>query len=257
MSGVYVVTGVDTVSGLFVTEACAGFQKASERALIISKLILGNRYDKKIIEKPAQEDTENGPQWFFVSEYDTFVVVSFLNVQGSQPAVTSPNASIQDGYGFSFNFPAIQSTIMGFGDLNQPKASAPLPVPVAPPAPIPATAEEIIKSMGLNVPAGFSISNKPMTNDDLLKYPYQLKSSSELTEAQKWALVSARLRKMSGTYWVKMDAMLELDAKTALSHLEPKTTFATKIRDSVLNDIDLLRDQRGVELYGEVDEDEC
>jgi len=230
MSGVYVVSALNLKIQSFENYAFAGFAEASKKAIELSEMISEN-LDISINRTPRPEGTIDGFQWFFVDDDSAFVLVTFHNVQGS----LDKDSDLKDMSLFKDLLPPINALT------NKPVGLFP--------GMLPSKAEEVVEIMGRNIPAGFSISNKPLTNEHLLKYPYQFKSKSELTDNQKLALATARLKKASH-YKVKVNGQL-IESKDALSLLQSKDFSSLNIINAVLDDIELLREKRAQEMFGD------
>lgn len=77
------------------------------------------------------------------------------------------------------------------------------------------------------LPAGWDYNNKPITMEYLLKFPYDVKPYSTLTEAQKWALSKARIAKRPHYTFVpnnvgkvyQLSALKEINNKSYLGEL--------------------------------------
>lgn len=230
MSGVYIVSFMDSKWNEYSNWAFAGFQSAKEKVLKLSETILLRNPTVEMNKDPDQEGFDN-PRWFFIDEDNMFLIITFLKVEGFISNNSyAPNKPDWNDYSKDLPEPINKSMV------SIPNNSV-------------STAEEVIEIMGRHVPAGFSISNKPLTNEHLLKYPYQFKSKSELTEKQKFALAVARLKKASH-YKIRIYGQI-MENTEALSYLEAKDrddSISSDIMDSVLDDIELLREKRANEM---------
>ena len=89
------------------------------------------------------------------------------------------------------------------------------------------------------LPAGWFANGLPALMDDLLETPFAVKDPLwDLTEAQKWALIEARVRKSPGFH----SPIGTLDQAGALAALQGKTPHGLMLRDEEIEAIHSLRE---------------
>src|SRR5579885_420429 len=184
MSNVYIVVSVKDGAELEVCEVYAGVQHALGRAFALAHLA-SITHPEWLVSSPKEEAT--GPdgsfRWVFLDTSRNYVAVHYKRIQDSTPTKDPldpvRNFSTLDGYRI---FKSAPTTTLFDGYQS---SWTPTPLPKDDPT-------------DRSLPAGWDYSNKPVTMDTLLDYPYDVKSTKELTDSQKWALVTSRIKKRLG-----------------------------------------------------------
>lgn len=249
MSGVYVVSFMELQWNEYSTWAFTGFKAAKEKALQLSEEIF-LRNPNIIMNKDPKQTSSKNPKWFFIDEDDIFLMISFLNVQENSSNISSIKDNNYDTLDLfppqtfrKFDKDFFSDLLPPIDVLNsKPVSDLQTRTFLAP------RVEDTIRNMGEDIPAGFSISNKPLTNLHMIKYPYQFKSAvSELTETQKWALITARVNKLSD-YEIDMPGFGLMYKHNALAALKSKNEFGKIIVEVECEVLDVLRAHRAAEM---------
>lgn len=257
MSGVYVVSFMELQWNEYSNWAFTGFKAAKEKALQLSEEIL-LRKPNIVMDRDPKQTSHNDPRWFFLDEDDIFLMISFLKIQENSSNISSIKDNNYDTLDL---FPPqtfrkfdkdFFSDLLPPIDVLKSKPVSDLHTRKYPhqfdSAFLAPRVEDTIRNMGEDIPAGFSISNKPLTNLHMIKYPYQFKSAvSELTETQKWALITARVNKLSD-YEIDMPGFGLMYKHNALAALKSKNEFGKIIVEVECEVLDVLRAHRAAEM---------
>lgn len=98
-------------------------------------------------------------------------------------------------------------------------------------------------SQDLKLPAGWFHNNKPALMSDLLDDPFNVRDPSFLNEDQKWALITARIRK-SQKFVVMYPLGCVLDQDQVMEELKNRTSLGLKLRDAEIQALHDLREDR-------------
>ena len=205
MGAAYVVIVVNK-SKLEVCEAYAGSTAALGRASALA-------HYKSIIEQvclisnPLESKDKNGdPCWVFIDSHDIYIAVHFQQIKVSNSICDNVCGSL---------FGQIVATITP------------------------------VKSVALNdpyedsLPGGWFFDGKPATMKDLKSNPDLIKSIYDLTDAQKWALATARISK-SPNFFLDLEYST-FNQSAALGFLKDKCSVGRDIRDEELSVIEGVR----------------
>ena len=212
MGNVYVVVSIKNGAELEACEVYAGVQHALGRAFALAHFA-SMLHPEWLVSSPREEATgpDGSLRWVFLDTSRNYVAVHYKKIQDSMPA-KNPLEPLKnlgdytlDGYRL-FNRTAQPVTI------NDGYQSSFTPTPTPKDDPTDPT-----------LPAGWFYNGKPATMADLMDYPYDVRPTNELTEAQKWALVTSRVKKRLGFSmlvpgvgtFVHRSALHDLDTKSA------------------------------------------
>lgn len=82
--------------------------------------------------------------------------------------------------------------------------------------------------MDPTLPAGWTYNGKPITMADLLEDPYNIKPTYDLSESQRYALVTSRIKKRP-QFFLSIPSIFRGDQKAVLHELETKTNIGHEI----------------------------
>ena len=211
MGSVYTVISIKNGAELETLEVYAEVQHALGRAFALAHFA-SIQHPEWMVHAPIEEATgpDGSLRWVFLDTSKNYVAIHYKPIMDAIPSRKDPldvvkNFSTSDGYRIFKNTPAV-TLVDGYHSMFHSK-------PLSKDDPT-----------DRSLPAGWGYDNKPVTMDTLLDYPYDVKSTKELTEAQKWALVTSRVRKRLGFsifvpgtgIFVHRSTLKELEGKTAL-----------------------------------------
>jgi hypothetical protein len=214
MGSVYVVISVKDGAELEVCEAYAGVQHALGRAFALAHFA-SVTHPEWLVTSPHEEATgpDGSSRWVFLDTSRNYVAVHYKKIQESTPTKDPldpvRNFNTLDGYRLFKSAPAV-TIVDGYQSSFQPK-----PAPKDDPT-------------DRSLPAGWTYGNAPATMAELLDYPYDVKPTASLTEAQKWALVTSRVKKRLG-FSILVPGTGTFVHRSALIELEGKTTWGAEI----------------------------
>ena len=215
MSAVYIVLCIHD-GNIEICETYPGFQKASERAIEIAQPLVDE--DSELFELD-RIPKEINCCWTFFQSYEYNVSVLFRKIYTDKKDLNYQNST--GIYFSSWQYSAVLDNTS--------------PVPIIKPMDYP---------MQDDLPGGFSLDDKPIIMSELINDPHNVKKSIDLTDNQKWAIVTARIRKRPyfrvnvGVYGVGYAYQDD-----ALKHLKDKTMAGLIIRDYELKFLDEIIDQ--------------
>jgi hypothetical protein len=231
MSSVYVVVSIKNGAELEVCETYAGVQHALGRAFALAHFA-SIQHPEWMVHSPNEEATgpDGSLRWVFLDTSHNYVAVHYKKILDAIPSKRDPLESIRalstsDGYRL-FNPVAQPIRIID----GYQSAFAPSPTPKDDPT-------------DRSLPAGWTYGNKPATMAELLDYPYDVKSTKELTESQKWALVTSRVKKRLG-FSLLVPGTGTFVHRSALKELEGKTALGTEIVRLECEWLDRVREEQ-------------
>lgn len=247
MSSVYVVLAVNDKAEVEACETYAGVQTALGRAWHLAVAKSGSN-PIWANPSPQEEKLEDGSiRWVLLETSRHFVAVFYKPIETALTSkkdlvnvVRTMSWQTKDGYkppqfmngsiSFTDGYPTI-------GDLIRSKlGGTPAPTPIQRVLPLDDPYEK-------SLPAGWNGDGKPITIEESLADPLNTLHSNELSEAQKWALVTARVNKRPGLKLGGFAKELKTQA-TALQDLKDKNADGLAIREHDLYLLDkLLNDQ--------------
>lgn len=236
MGSVYVVVSIKNGAELEACEVYAGVQHALGRAFALAHFA-SIQHPEWMIHAPNEEATgpDGSMRWVFLDTSKNYVAVHYKKIQDAIPSRKDPLEPLKnlntldytlDGYRiFNRAAPQPPSILDGYQYIFQPK-----PRPADDP-------------LDRNLPAGWTYGNKPATMDELLDYPHDIRPTSELSESQKWALVTARIQKRMG-FSMLVPGIGTFVRMTALHEIGLKTTIAQQIVNIECEWLDRLREEQ-------------
>jgi hypothetical protein len=208
-------------------EAYAGAQVALGRAFQLASNKSGHGRTDLFISSPNEENMSDGSvRWVFMNTNKQSVAVYYCNIE-------SALMSSKDAGSF---LPAVSMSAPADPPIHQPSrlgyADSPKII-------------EPYNFLDPSLPAGWKLDGTSALMSDLLSTPQNIVDPLTLTEAQKWALVTVRVRKSPG-YKGRFQGNLYLQ-DAVLIVLEAKSMAGENIRDDELQSLASLREDL---LYG-------
>lgn len=259
MSSVYTVVSIKSGTELDVVEVYAGNMSAFKRAREIA-LTTSSPYPEWVIRNPVQETESDGSlRWVFLDTYKFYVAVHFKTILGVSPSENPEVEVVKKSYGSDIFIKASDVPLV-----QQPKADSDpeenwvdkfidnfydnLNKAVPPPP--------VVKDTPLlhSLPAGWLLNGKPATMADLVNNPTAVKHTYELTESQRFALVTARVSKRPG-FSMLLHGLGTFTQAPTLQDLKAKTTLGYEIVRQECEWLDRVLDSH-VLLQGIVEDEE-
>ena len=253
MSGVYVVLAINDKAEVEACETYAGVQTALGRAWHLAVAKSGSN-PIWANPSPQEEKLEDGSvRWVMLETSKHFVAVFYKTIETALTSkkdvvdvVRTMSWQTKDGYNvmkppvdtsappMSFSDGYSKQTI---GDLiRKMLGGTSTPTPVQRVLPLDDPYEK-------SLPAGWNGDGKPITIEQMLADPDNAQHSNELSEAQQWALVIARVNKRPGLKLGGFAGELKTQA-TALKDLKERNADGLAIKSHDLYLLDkLLNDQ--------------
>jgi hypothetical protein len=216
---VYVVVAREH-DDICVCEAYAGACQALGRAFQIASDFAGPGRTDLWTAAPEEEKSPNcSVRWEFMDTNKHSVVVFY------RPQIETSIPSAKD----SISMVAPQAP--------PPPIHQPLP-PFQPSFGPPSSYDFLEPSL----PVGWWLDGKPALMEHLLNAPDQIRDPDTLTDAQKWALVTARVIKSPNWKGVPKGSPIPWYHPAALQQLKNKTGIGTLLRDGEIESIRALRE---------------
>jgi hypothetical protein len=232
MSYVYIVVATRGTA-IENCEAYAGIQSALGRAFQLSSDNLvpdaTNQTDIPFTS-PAEEQMADGSvRWVFMDTDQRTVMINYRKIEEILPSVKDP-ASAAPAHPF---VPYIQ---MEHEIWVNPSVTAPIHTQTP-------TAAADYDLNDPTLPVGWKIDNLPALMSDMTNNALNIKDPLDLTEEQKWALVTVRLRKSPNWKGVAKGSASPIawHQKAALKQIEERTGIGELLRDK---EIESLHEQR-------------
>jgi hypothetical protein len=220
-----------------VCEAYAGATHALGRAFQIASDFAGPSRTDLWTAAPGEEVSPDcSVRWVFMDTNKHSVVVFY------RPTIETSIPSAKD---------AIATTPpMTIGDVIKQKlslaASAPIhhiPLPFQPlvltlPTPAPKPPYDFLDR---SLPAGWKYDGKPALMSDLLDNPDLVQDPLNLSDAQKWALVTARVAKSPGWRGIPKGSPIAWFHRDSLRQLKDKSGIGALLRDGEIESLSALR----------------
>lgn len=92
------------------------------------------------------------------------------------------------------------------------------------------------------LPAGWTLDGKPALMSDLVDNPLDIQDPNNLTDAQKWALVTARVSKSPGWKGIPKGSPIAWFHRDALRQLKDKSGIGALLRDGEIEALHALRE---------------
>ena len=210
MSGAYIVLVIDDNVEIRECETYPGFESASKKAIEFA-------YENHCVFVDDNPQEIDGC-WNFVNGNDLRVCVLFRQMNDVPKPIPNNNSGV---YMSSWQYGGAITTQVN------PVIIKPMDYP-----------------MEDTLPAGFSLTDKPLTIADLIADPYQVKHTRDLTDNQKWALITARIRKRPNFLMnVGIFGVGYVSQSEALDYLKAKDQAGLIIRDHELKMLDEILEQ--------------
>ncbi len=212
MSGAYIVIGANQLGEIKFCEAFAGRQSADVRARELIGQTNTHQYPTIKVEQ------DNSIEWTYY--------------KGALGSVTVHWKSIQiDSVAAAPNF---------WQNLQTSHPSVPVPVPVPSPTPAAGVIAPTLFDGAETIPGGFNSDNKPVFLDYVMDFPDDVKPTSDLSESQRWALVTAYTKKHP-RFTVYIPGAGTFIQSSALPELKGKTDLGRQIVSTICNQLDDFR----------------
>jgi hypothetical protein len=212
MEGVYVVLGiVSSILDVKVCEVYTDKDAAFKSAIALAEEVCPPHRTDWLDRNPQEEKSERLSRWVFLDTSAKAVMVTF------QKIIESP---------------------AGVNDLRSvPDDPISLPDPVIQVIP---TSKDDAEDRSL--PGGWYFNNKPAIFGELLDDPFSIRTSFDMTEDQRWALVIARIRKRPN-FSMFVPGKGTFTVNSALIELKNKSSIGLMIRDLELDWLDSVREE--------------
>lgn len=233
-------------------EAYAGANAAMGRAVQLAFDKAGKGHNDLVDTSPKEELlTDCSTRWVFMSTNKQSVQVIFRKIEVALPAQNSsasamPPVPIVSATPLPFGMVAIAvpADPMTIGELIKQKLSqiqSP-PIHVAGLNPPPPAARPPYDFQDRSLPVGWKSDGRPAVMGDLLDNPLDVQDPSNLTDAQKWALVTARVSKSPGWKGIPKGSPIAWFSRDALTQLKSKSAIGELLRDGEIESLHHLRD---------------
>lgn len=202
-----------------VCEAYAGAAHALGRAFQIASDFAGpGRTDLWTVAPEEEKSPDCSVRWEFMDTNKHSVVVFYRpQIEASIPSAKDAIASTP---------PIVhQPSIIGFAGMSAPTTSRPA-----------------YDFLDRALPAGWTLAGKPALMGDMIDNPLDVQDPSSLTEAQKWALVTARVSKSPGWKGIPKGSPIAWFYRDTLRQLKDKSGIGELLRDGEIEALHALRE---------------
>lgn len=238
---VYIVVSTKE-SEIEYCEAYAGANAAMGRAAQLAFDKAGKGHADLVDTSPKEELlTDCSTRWVFMNTNKQTVEVVFRKIETALPAHNtsavppSPMPAIPQPFGMvAIAMPGDSPWVdRGFGALPPPPSPIHDPTPPARPA---------YDFQDRSLPVGWKLDGRPALMSDLLDDPADVQDPLNLTDAQKWAVVMARVSKSPGWKGVPKGSPIAWFSRDALTQLKSKSSIGELLRDGEIESLHHLRD---------------
>lgn len=249
---VYIVVSTKE-SEIEYCEAYAGANAAMGRAAQLAFDKAGKGHADLVDTSPKEELlTDCSTRWVFMNTNRQSVQVIFRKIEVALPAHNNsavPPSPIVPVTPLPFGMVVVQQPPadpprMSIGDLIKQKLGmlpAADPTPPIHVAPLP-TARPPYDFRDRSLPVGWKFDGKPALMGDLLDSPLDVLDPSNLTDAQKWAVVTARVSKSPGWKGMPKGSPIAWFSRDALVQIKSKSAIGELLRDGEIESLHHLRD---------------
>jgi hypothetical protein len=210
-------------------ETFAGVQSALGRAFQLATNKAGSVNSDWVITSPSEETMPDGSiRWTFMDTSKQKVMVFYRKIEESLLSQKDPMSFL----GGLSNTKDVPRDVVPAGHLDPMQSSFSskyFVVTLVPP----------YEFMDPTLPVGWFLDNKPAVMQDLLNRPFDVKDPAWLSDDQKWALVTARVRKSPGFL---TDIGGGLNQQESLLEFKNKTLDGELIRDEEIDGLHELRE---------------
>lgn len=238
---VYIVVSTKE-SEIEFCEAYAGANAAMGRAAQLAFDKAGRGHADLVDTSPKEELLSDcSTRWMFMNTNKQSVQVIFRKIEVALPAHNAnatPPAPIPSVSPLLFGMVAIAPPApkivddpwvdRGFGALPPPPP--PIHVPTA------------YDFRDRSLPVGWKQDGTPALMGDLLDSPYDVQDPANLTDAQKWALVTVRVSKSPGWKGIPKGSPIAWFSRDALVQIKNKSAIGELLRDGEIESLHHLRD---------------
>lgn len=220
---VYVVVAVDKeIDEIQVCEAYAGAESALGRAFQLSSDFAGvGRMDLWDASPNEVQSPDCSVRWTFMDTNRHSVVVFF------RPTIETSIPSAKDAISIvpPLTPPIHQPSSTGFAGMQ-----------------VAAVVRPVYDFLDRSLPAGWKVDGKPALMSDLIDNPLDVQDPLYLTDAQKWALVTARVAKSPGWKGIPKGSPIAWFHRDTLRQLKDKSGIGELLRDGEIESLHALRD---------------
>jgi hypothetical protein len=226
MSHVYIVVATRD-SEIENCEAFAGVQSALGRAFQLASDKSGRGRTDLFNPSPSEESMSDGSvRWVFMNTNKQSVTVTFRKIEDSLLSSKDPLSAVPP-----------HSAIVG-GSQNIAVVPSAWVQPIVSSSPIHKRPYDF---MDRSLPAGWTVEGKPTLMGDMLDNPNDTEDPANLSEDQKWALVTVRVKKSPLYHSAPINGYTYFHEE-ALDQLDEQSMVGEQIRDSEILSLHSLWD---------------